>query len=581
MHLPLKPGGEWCTTTGTDAQAFYFNPKFIENLNLAQTQFVLAHEAMHCAMGHPHRRNHRVKRRWDVACDHAVNLILIEEGLKPPLHGILADQNYMTLSAEEIYPLIPEDTPEESFDQHLFDDDNESGASPDDNQRQDNPDAGEAGGQGKEGQSEAEEKEGSGSQASQKPNELSPSEREELAEQWKNRLAAAAQAARQAGKLSQSMMRWVDGLLAPSLPWRALLARFFAVNQRDDYSWRRPSRREGDALLPRLSSEGLDVIAAIDTSGSISDDELREFVSELDALKGQVRARITLLACDNHIAEAAPWEFEPWDTMQLPGDIEGGGGTDFRPVFDWVELKTAAPTCWCISPTPRATSPRPAELPGDLAGQGQGRGAVGRASAAQLNPPIAAQPGAQLPVRAARYSRRLGATGRRLARDDGGPQLPRTRSGTAGPAGGGDHADHRQSQAGRAADLSVARRRRRVPAGDGLRRAIAFARHGARAPELSAGSLPALLGEGALTLTLDTAGMRQPYQSHVPLQGETVAAVFEHYLQQSEQTPTRLWLAANQRDRGGPVPAGAAGRGCARPRRLEPPADPGRYAASR
>lgn len=64
-------------------------------------------------------------------------------------------------------------------------------------------------------------------------------------------------------------------------------------------------------------------------------------------------------------------------------------------------------------------------------------------------------------------------------------------------------------------------------------------------PELSAGSLPALLGDGALTLTLDTAGMRQPYQSHVPLQGDTVAAVFEHYLTQSEQTPTRLWLAAN------------------------------------
>ena len=68
----------------------------------------------------------------------------------------------------------------------------------------------------------------------------------------------------------------------------------------------------------------------------------------------------------------------------------------------------------------------------------------------------------------------------------------------------------------------------------------------ARAPTaLAAGSLPELLGTGALTLTLDAAGMRQPYQSHVPLQGETLAAVFEHYLEQSEQTPTRLWLAAN------------------------------------
>lgn len=343
MHLPLKVGGDWCTTSGTDAQAFYFNPGFIDNLTLAQTQFVLAHEAMHCAMGHTHRRNHRVKRRWDVACDHAVNLILIEEGLKPPLHGILADQNFMTLSAEEIYPLIPEDTPEQSFDQHIFDNDTASGASPDEDQRQDDPDAGEAGGRGKEGQSEAEEKQGSGSQPSQKPNELSPSEREALAEQWKNRLAAAAQAARQAGKLSQSMMRWVDDLLAPGLPWRALLARFFAINQRDDYSWRRPSRREGDALLPRLSSEGIDVIAAIDTSGSIGDEELREFVSELDALKGQVRARVTLLACDNRLAENGPWEFEPWDTMQLPGNLEGGGGTDFRPVFDWIEQENRTP----------------------------------------------------------------------------------------------------------------------------------------------------------------------------------------------------------------------------------------------
>jgi len=69
----------------------------------------------------------------------------------------------------------------------------------------------------------------------------------------------------------------------------------------------------------------------------------------------------------------------------------------------------------------------------------------------------------------------------------------------------------------------------------------------ARAPsDLSAGSLPTLLGEGALTLTLDAAGMRQPYQSHVPLQGDTLAAVFEHYLAQSEQAPTRLWLAADR-----------------------------------
>lgn len=65
------------------------------------------------------------------------------------------------------------------------------------------------------------------------------------------------------------------------------------------------------------------------------------------------------------------------------------------------------------------------------------------------------------------------------------------------------------------------------------------------APEVAPGTLAELLGEGALTLTLESADMRQPYQSFVPLQGDTLAAAFEHYLAQSEQLPTRLWLAAD------------------------------------
>lgn len=57
--------------------------------------------------------------------------------------------------------------------------------------------------------------------------------------------------------------------------------------------------------------------------------------------------------------------------------------------------------------------------------------------------------------------------------------------------------------------------------------------------------LTELLGAGHLTLTLDAAGMRQPYQSQVPLEGGSLAAVFEHYLAQSEQQPARLWLGAD------------------------------------
>lgn len=71
------------------------------------------------------------------------------------------------------------------------------------------------------------------------------------------------------------------------------------------------------------------------------------------------------------------------------------------------------------------------------------------------------------------------------------------------------------------------------------------------ATALSSGTLNEVLGAGFLTITLDAPDMRQPYQSQVPLQGEALAAVFEHYLAQSEQQAARLWLAADTRSAAG------------------------------
>ncbi|MBK6742037.1 MAG: hypothetical protein IPG66_03325 [Hydrogenophilales bacterium] len=349
MHLPLKAADpKWCETTATDARHFYYNPAYIGRLSLDQTQFVLAHEAMHCALSHFARRNHRQKHRWDVACDYAVNMILDDERMHGP-ESSLMDAAYRGLTAEEIYPLLHEDTQEQTLDQHLFDNQQDS---PDENEGE--PEAREAGpGAGSEtdgeqsdggrGQTRQAKQEQSGEEAnpdaggeSQKQPPSPPQDPDKLDEQWQNRLAAAAQAARQAGKLSSSMLRLVDDLLAPRLPWRALLARFMMNVARDDYSFQRLSRREGEALMPRLYSQGLNVVVVLDTSGSISDDELGEFLAEVDALKGQVRAEVTLHACDDKLAEGGPWRYAIWESLQLPQELHGGGGTDFRPVFDWL-----------------------------------------------------------------------------------------------------------------------------------------------------------------------------------------------------------------------------------------------------
>jgi len=322
MHLPLTAATN-CKTTATDARAFYYNADYIAGLTLEQTQFVLAHEAMHCALSHFARRNHRDRRRWDVACDYAVNMILDAENMRGPANA-LTDAQYRGMTAEEIYPLLHQDSEEQPMDEHRFDGEGQ-------------------GGQGETGESDGASSDTSQSSGSEAPSPSLPADTQTLEEEWKSCLAKAAQSARQAGKLSQSLLRCIDELIAPQLSWRALLAQYLIQVARDDYSFQRPSRRESAAVMPRLYSQGLNLVVAVDTSGSIQNDELREFLSEIDAIKGQVRAEIDLLACDDRLAANTPRHFSSWEPMQLPNGLDGHGGTDFRPVFDWVEKNHANP----------------------------------------------------------------------------------------------------------------------------------------------------------------------------------------------------------------------------------------------
>jgi predicted metal-dependent peptidase len=80
----------------------------------------------------------------------------------------------------------------------------------------------------------------------------------------------------------------------------------------------------------------VELCVALDTSGSIGTEELAQFASEVDALKGQIRARVTLHACDERLDPRGPWEFQPWEALVLPKELGGGGGTRFAPVFDWI-----------------------------------------------------------------------------------------------------------------------------------------------------------------------------------------------------------------------------------------------------
>ena len=320
LRLPMVAADpKWCQTAYTDARKFYYNPAFIDALTVEQTQFVLANQALHCALSHFARRQHRNRYRWDIACDHAVNPLLVKEGLVPP-PGTLVLESFEGMTAEEIYPYI---------------DENESDEPEEEPQHEGGESEGEGEGGGGKGEGEAE--------GASRPRPLTQAEEESLSEQWQQRLAGAAQQAQQAGKLGGLLGRMIGELMQPKLPWRLLLARYMTQHARDDYSYMRPSRREGEVILPSLRSAQADLVVVLDTSGSISEQEIGEFMSEVNAIKGQLRARITLHACDTALAEEGPWLFEPWEEFRLPGKVKGGGGTDFRPVFEWVARQNRAP----------------------------------------------------------------------------------------------------------------------------------------------------------------------------------------------------------------------------------------------
>ena len=249
LRLPVEYTNEsWCKTIATDAHQIFLNRQYLDGLSLSQIEFALAHEALHCALAHFSRRQHREQHRWDIACDFAVNSLLVNDGLVP-VPDALHLSEFDGLSAEEIYPMIEDELDRSTHDGHLYDGQaaDENSVAPDSRECNDRPSV---------------------------PPLLSPMERIKLEQQWQERLAGDAQQALQAGLLSASLARMLNLLITPSVPWRNTLAKFMSMRSRDDFDYARPGRREGDAILPALRSAAIEVVVALDTSGSIAVSEI-------------------------------------------------------------------------------------------------------------------------------------------------------------------------------------------------------------------------------------------------------------------------------------------------------------------
>jgi len=316
-------------TMATDGIRLYYNPEFMDTLTAAELEGTLAHEVMHPALQHHTRRGGRDHRRWNMACDYAINPLLIEAGLTLP-KDVLLDYRFRGMSAEEIYnQLDPEPEDEGSSDKTDKEPSLDSG----------NGDftEGNQGGDAAAAEPTAPESPGGIGQvldAPETPDSLSVDKQER---EWQIAVEQAESISRLAGKMPAGAKRGLEAAKDASVDWRELLRRAWSETIPADYCWARPNRRHiwAGLYLPGVTSEGVGEIAiAVDCSGSINARQLGLFEAEIQSiLAGQQPQRVHVLYFDAVVHRVESYECgQPIHLSPV-----GGGGTDFRPCFDWLD----------------------------------------------------------------------------------------------------------------------------------------------------------------------------------------------------------------------------------------------------
>ena len=322
-------------TMATDGVSLFYNPEFVDTLNAAELAGVLAHEVMHPALQHHTRRGDRDHTRWNVACDYAINPILLDAGLTLP-KDVLIDNRFRGMSAERIYNLIEEDEEHDGSSGQRDSQPGTGSGSPDNDSPQ--KDDGSAvpsvpstpGGVGQVLDAPAPEEGDSTSIAEQ-------------AREWQIAVEQAETVAKVAGKLPGGAVRALEAAQAAKVDWRELLRRAWSDTNPADYSWTRPNRRHvwAGLYLPGITSEGVGEIAiAVDCSGSVNSRQLGLFEAEVRSILAGQRPRLV------HVLyfDVAVQRVEMYEAGQ-PVSLSpvGGGGTDFRSCFDWLDERGVFP----------------------------------------------------------------------------------------------------------------------------------------------------------------------------------------------------------------------------------------------
>lgn len=310
------------STLATDGDNIIYNPDFMDALTLHETIFVLAHETMHCVFMHMYRKGQRNHNKWNIAGDYIINDLLVTDNVGHMPKGCLYDKQLVVNghgTTEGVYNLLPKDCEDKKP--------GDKDGPLDDIQMPTKP----SGGQGKPG-------DGNNGCIPLDPSEIAAKEAEKQVQ-----IIQAANAAKMCGKFSKGLARIVKEATATRVDWKDILRRFISERTKTNLSYAKPKRRfmADDITLPSLQGEKLGgIVVAIDCSGSIDDKMLVLFGAELKGIvEDTAPYSVDVVYFDSKISH-----HDHYDHGQaIEVNSHGGGGTDFRPIFSFIDKNNISP----------------------------------------------------------------------------------------------------------------------------------------------------------------------------------------------------------------------------------------------
>ncbi len=348
-------------TMATDGRDIYYAPAFVDTCTPRQLATIIAHEICHIIFEHPARLGARDFEAWCVASDIAVNNMLHEaKNFEFPPGNHLANASYRDYPVEKIYDLI--NVRKNKSDKNVVDQNgNKSSFGQGD-------DSGEGKNNNKKDKGQGENKEQDNNQDNGKNNNpsgsntknqnrsnshpdfnslsdnhdewgkvLSKQEKDMLKKEIREILAGAVVQVKNKGDVPGQISELIGETLEPKLDWKQLLRDCIVGSTKNDFKLVPGNKKHlwRGMILPSLQGQSIEVAAAIDSSGSISDNEIRIFFTEiLNICETYDDYTIHLFIADSQVQQ---YEIITIDNPNMPKKILGRGGTSFKPVFEEIE----------------------------------------------------------------------------------------------------------------------------------------------------------------------------------------------------------------------------------------------------